>query len=469
MEKFEFDHEFQEVILQYTVTDRRGYKALQLYKDTYFDLMTHAAVAFALRKYYKKHKRVPDKPFLKEFVRHLYQSLSSFQKFTKDEKKEINELIERIYSGPTQGGDEIMDKVRKFAQFVNFKSKLETIDVLDYDSYDKAVNELKAALNIGRESETEYGTFVIDGIKDRAHKRDLYRQIYETPFKQLNHLLNGGGLTPHALVMLIGEAKRFKTGFLLNLCKYYMRRKKKIIYFDYENAEEALTIRSEQSIIGATQDDIAAGVLDDRLLKLFRKYKRLGAELVIKRLPAYTTSTADCQAYIDMLRTDKGITFDIAIFDYPDIMASMSGEKEETKRISEVYLDIKNFLAYNKMECGWVPSHTKATPQAQKHRATRYTQYDIAKAIDKIRHVDLALGLQESPEEIDANILRLEVVEVRNGKKGKALFWIEWDKQRTREFAKAEIKDYNDQFRISYDEEHEHREPPKRKPKKDDL
>ena len=471
-EKFEFDPEFQEVILKYTVTDRKGYKALQLYQDSYFTLLHHAAIAYALKKYFKKHKRVPEKPFLKEHVRALYTTNPEFRKFSKDDKKEVNDTIDKIYTEPVSGAEEILEKVRKFAQFVNFKEELEKIDVLDFDAYDTSINKLRAAINIGRQDETNHGIYLVEGMKDRAHRRDLYKQIFETPFKQLNNLLNGGGLTPAALVMLIGEAKRFKTGALLNIAKFYLRQKKKGVYFDYENAEEALTIRSEQGMIGASQEQVASGELDDKLLKLMRKYKRLGAELVIKRFPAYTSTVGDCQAFIDQEKQEKGITFDFAIWDYPDIMGSMSGEKDETKRISDVYLDIKNFLAFNKMECGWVPSHTKANPQAQRHRGTRYTQYDLAKCVDKIRHVDLALGLQESPEEIKANIIRLEWVEGRNGKKGKVLFWVDWEKQQIREFHKNEVREYNDSYKVYYEDEggpSEDRPAPKRKEKKSDL
>jgi hypothetical protein len=234
-EKFEFDPEFQEVILKFTVTDKKGYKALQLYSDTYFDMLHHAVIAAALKRYFKKNKKVPEKAFLKEYIRHLYNSHKDFAKVGKEDKKEINETIERIYDGPTTGGEEVLEKVRRFAQFVNFKAELEQINVLDYDQYEKSINKLKAAINIGREDEKESGIYVVGGMPDRAHKRDLVRLIYETPFRQLNKLLNSGGLAPGSLIMLMGEAKRFKTGLLLNLCKFFTstsRTQKKLSLLD---------------------------------------------------------------------------------------------------------------------------------------------------------------------------------------------------------------------------------------------
>jgi hypothetical protein len=67
--KFEFGTDFQELILQYTVTDPKGFKALELYDDTYFVLIPHSIIALALKRYYKKHKNIPEESYLREFLR----------------------------------------------------------------------------------------------------------------------------------------------------------------------------------------------------------------------------------------------------------------------------------------------------------------------------------------------------------------------------------------------------------------
>src|SRR5882757_4443140 len=97
--KFEFGIDFQELILQYTVTDKRGYKALELYEDGYFATLEHQVIAFALKKYYKKKKRIPEEPFLRETLRVLYTSSSKemFSALSEEDNDLIDKTISKLY------------------------------------------------------------------------------------------------------------------------------------------------------------------------------------------------------------------------------------------------------------------------------------------------------------------------------------------------------------------------------------
>lgn len=444
--KFEFGIDFQELILKYTVTEKKGYKALELYEDGYFGLLEHQVIAFALKKYYKKRKRVPEEPYLRETIRVLYVSSSRdlFSALTDDDRATIDNVISRIYQGGVADSDTVLDKCINFARYAKFKDEMEKVDINKYDSYSSAVEKLNAANSIGAALEDDYGTSVVAGIHDRAYKRDILTGINPTPFWQFNRLLNSGGLTMGAVVLIAAQAKRFKTGFLINICKSLMKRKRRIIYFDFENGESALTTRSEQSIIGVSQEEVTSGDMDEKLLKILRKYKRLGAELIIKRMVAYSDTTIQMQAFIDKCKRDLGITFTDCIIDYPDLQAATSGKTDEFNRISDAYVDNKNFAEKNQFLSTWVASHVKS--EAKKRRSSRYAQEDLAKCIDKIRHVDCALGLQESDEEIENGVMRLEVIDQRNGMRdGKMLFWVDLKKQTIKEFTKAQVKEYMDQ------------------------
>lgn len=443
--KFEFGIEFQELILQYTVTDKKGYKALELYEDSYFTTLHHAIIAYGLKKYYKKKKKVADEPILKEIIRVLYiKGKETFASLTESDRGTVDRIINRIYSRPLADPGEVVDKVINFARFVKFKEELEKIDITKFDSYEASIKNLRAANNIGNQIQEDYGVFIVKGMPERAHNRDKLSQVYPTPVWQFNKLLNAGGLSPGTVIMVAAEAKRFKTGFLINMARLYMRRKKRIIYFDFENGQEALTLRAEQSLINKDQASLISGDLDEKLLKLMRKYRRIGAELVVKRMRAYKDTTDDCQAFIDKLKQEFGVSFDVCVFDYPDVMASRSGQKDEVHRISDAYIDIKELADINQFECTFTASHV--TRGASKRRGSRYIADDLAKCIDKIRHVDIAIGIQESPDEMAAGMMRIEIIEQRNGTaNGNMLFWVDIQKQTMVEFTKTQVKEYKDQ------------------------
>lgn len=443
--KFEFGIDFQELILQYTVTDKKGFKALELYEDSYFTTLHHAIIAHGLKKYYKKKKRVAEEPILKEIIRVLYlKGKESFSVLTEGDKGVVDRIINRIYTRPVSDPSEVVDKVINFARFVKFKEEMEKIDITRFDSYEGSIKNLRAANNIGSQIQEDYGVFIVKDMPERAHNRDKLSQVYPTPFWQWNKLTNSGGFSPGTVVMVAAEAKRFKTGFLINVSRFYMRRRKRIIYFDFENGQQALTLRTEQSLMTKDQASIVSGDLDNKLLKLMRKYKRIGAELHIKRMRAYKETTDDCQNYLDKLKQEFGITFDVCIIDYPDVMASRSGQKEEVHRISDVYIDIKELADINQFECTFTASHV--TREAAKRRGTKYQQQDLSKCIDKIRHVDIAIGIQETEEERQAGMMRLEIIEQRNGTaNGNMLFWVDIEKQSMHEFTKTQVKEYRDQ------------------------
>lgn len=445
--KFEFGIDFQEVILRYTVTDKKGYKALELYEDSYFGSIHHAVIAFALKKYYKKRKRTPEEPFLRETIRVLYVSSSKemFSALSDDDREIIDNTITKIYQGLVADAHVVLEKCINFARYAKFKEELEQVDINKYDSYEAALSKLKAANNIGSMLEDDYGTSVVSGIHDRAYKRDQLETVHPTPFWQFNRLLNSGGLTTGSVILVAAQAKRFKTGFLLNVAKYLMRRKRRIIYIDFENGEQALTTRTEQSLLGVVQEQVTSGDMDEKLLKLLRKYKRLGAECIIKRMPAYIATMDTVQTFMDKCKVDLGIEFTDGIIDFPDLAAAISGNTEEVHRISDVYVDVKNWAAHNNLQSVWCPSHVKG--EAKKRRGTRYVQEDLAKCIDKMRHVDVALGLQESEEEKEAGVMRIEIMDQRNGMSdGRMLFWVDMAKQQMKEFTKHQVKEYIEQL-----------------------
>lgn len=442
--KFEFGIDFQELILKYTVTEKKGYKLLELYDDTYFVLTPHAVIAYGLKKYYKKKKRVPEETYLRETLRSLdYSQKDVFENVTDEDRASLDNIITKLYSGTVADATLIVEKCINFARYVKFKEEMEKIDINRYDSYEQSLNKLRDANNIGSTIQEDYGVLVVEGIKERAHKRDQLVVSQPTPFWQFNKLLNSGGTTKGNVILIAAEAKRFKTGFMINVCRYLMRRKRKVIYFDLENGQNALVLRAEQSIIRASQMEVASGELDERLLKVLRKYRRLGAEMMIKRMPAYQTTTDDLQAYLDKVKRDLGLTFTDCVIDFPDLMASLSGTKEDTQRISDAYVDVKNFAELNQFDSTFVASHV--TREAAKRRGTIYIQNDLAKCIDKMRHVDIALGLQENEEEMQQGVIRMEIMEQRNGGKGRMYFWVNFEKQLMTEFNHKEVKAINKQ------------------------
>ena len=216
--------------------------------------------------------------------------------------------------------------------------------------------------------------------------------------------------------------------------------RKNVFIADLENGEDELSLRFEQAIALEDKRAILSGECDQKVQRILRKYKRLGGDIFIKRYPAMST-IYDFQEDIDRLYRDLGMRFQILIVDYVGNMNSTTKKQDDFGRISDAYLDISNFALTNKIEHVWTPHHV--TRDAKKREGTKYTENDIAKCIDIIRHVQAVYGLNRNEYELEEGIMRMELVVQRDGQPwGRALFHSDQKIQRVDEYSGKEIKEY---------------------------
>lgn len=446
-QKFQFGIDFQQAILNFIVNDRDGYKAIDLVDDSYFVIITHAIICKGLKTFWKNKKRLPSKPLLNEEIRKLL-TRKDFKLVREEEKEEINRIVDYIYSTPVKDSDEILNNIITFARYVNLRYITENHNLNDYNSYNDFAAKIQKATNIGNGLNDDLGIFLVEGARDRAIQRQMGYEVVELPYWQLNRTLNGGGVEKGSIIMIMARQKRFKTGMLVNWSRQNMGRKKKGFYVDLENGAMMIATRMDQSLMKATKKDILQGTIDDRMFKQYRKYKRIKSELVIKRFPGGNRTTVHhIQAWLDKLRLEHGITFDYGVIDYPDVMGATTGRQEDDKRISDVYIDLKNLAIDNNLDYILTASHTKNDKETKKRAGTKYHGEDVAKCTDKVRHCDMILGLQESEDEKEQGVMRLEIVDQRDGDSdGRVYLWVDIQKQLAWEFSKKEVEGVYEQL-----------------------
>lgn len=449
VDKFKFGIDFQELILNFLISDRNGYKAIELIEDSYFGLVSHGIIFRALKTFWKNKKRIPSKELLNEKIRLLYESREFAKLVIEEDKQDISRIVDTLYSKTPKDGDEILTSIISFARYINVKAHIENQDIEDFDKYGDFLNSLQKSIQIGNELDDDLGTFLVAGAKDRINKRALGFEVTPLPWRQLNRTLNAGGVEKGSLIMIMAEQKRFKTGIAINWGRQEMKKRRRGFYVDFENGELAIATRGDQGILTATKREVLEGKLDEKMMRTYRKYKRIGSELVIKRFPAYKTSTKTIQAWLDRIRLQHGIIFDYGIVDYGDLGAATSGRVEDDKRISDFYIDLKNLAIDNNLDYILTLSHVKRDKDTIKRKSTVYLSSDVAKAIDKCRHCDMILGLQENDEEKEAGVMRLEVVDQRDGCQGRVLLKVDISKQLATEFSVSQEEEYYAQ--LGYD------------------
>lgn len=460
--KFQYTTEWQYDLLKYITTDRDGYKALIKIQDDYFTLIEHQIIALSLKDYYKKNIKVPGETILREEVIRLMNSREFSKLITREDENEIMKIIPTLYNGMVKDGEEIYNMCKKFSSFMRLKKVLEDIDPRDWEQYNQYAWKFQIAIEDEDEQLKREESFLFRDVIQRQIRRNEIKTIVPTPFRQINEITNAWGYEKGSIIVILDKQKKGKTTMLINVAKGYVRMGKKVLYLDLENGKDSIFSRFEQTISNSTKDKIISGEMDQLIRKKFRKYKRIGGEVVVERIPTGTDTNYIQHSIIDKYYREYGIKFDIIIVDYAAKMGSRSKKKDDTERISDVYNDLSDLALKNNIDHLWTANHV--TREGAKSRMkTRYQGEDIAKCIDIVRHVHAIFGLNRAPEEEEEGYLRMELVEQRDGKPfGRGVFLMNYDTQTAKELTKQQRDEYDKIFSSITEED-----PKERKTKKE--
>lgn len=452
--KFDFSPEFQFEILRYTALDKNGNKIVNLYDDSYFTLLEHSVIAYTFRRYYKKHKRVPGKPVMLDEINNTFNSRQFVNNLTDDDHKKVLDLVKnKLYKRPVQDGDDIIKKTERFSQFVDLKHEIENVNLLDFDSYDVFAKKVQKAISPRLAKLEERGSFLIKDIRYRQLKRKDHNPIIPTPYRQLNRLTNAGGYSRGSILVVADLAKRFKTGALVNIALGYLKMFN-VLVIDLDNGEDEFMMRVEQSMVGKTKSQLLSGDHDKSIQKSMRRRKRLGRELIVKKMPSLITNAQHIGNYIDYLYSEYGIRVEILIIDYIGKMGCVSGKESLHERVGEAYIDVSNLALEKGIIHVWTGAHINK--EGEKRSTSRYKATDLAASLDISRHVQAMFGLNRTEAEDQNNLQRMEIIDQRDGKpNGRAVFGYNRDTQRMWELSGEELKDYQETYTDILDESDE--------------
>ena len=459
MDKFQYDIDFQWDIIRFIINDKYGAEVIPMLQSGNFTLIEHSVIYETIHQYYKERNKIPSKTIFKERLRKTLYESDFAKDLLKKEKEDVFKITHNLFQSP-QDSDFLFDEIRKFKKFCDVNDIIETHDLKNIENYDSLLLKLEGAITDRFDRKEKLGKGLIRDLQDRQIDRIVNKSVVECPFQQLNNLTNAGGYPKGSIIVLLDNPKRFKTGMMINFAKGYMKLRKKVLYIDLENGEEEILTRIEQSIMVEGKRDILSGQHNERVNKLLKRYKRLGSETVVKRLPGFSNCN-DIQAVIDSEYRDYGNQFDVVIVDYAAQMQSIRPKDDDFNRISDVYVELSNLAHKNDLDAIITANHI--VRKAERRSKTRYEANDIAKCIDIVRHAQVILGLNRDEIDLEENFIRLEFVEQSDGKpSGHAVFELDVSNQNVKELNQEQLKDYRlakQELSDDDDEEYNHNKP----------
>ena len=442
-DKFTFSIEFQLEVLRFLIQGKESLLYIPKIKPGYFTLIEHSILVEALIKFVKKYQRIPSEVLMIEQVKTLLEGKDYTDLVTKEDIPNIHKLISELYNKPLKDVDIVLENIHKFIAYIELKALNESMDFSDYNSYEIYQAKLTKILQNSKPQKKDEPLLMVSGTAMRQLMRKVDPDVVPTPFWQLNKLGNGDGYPKNSLFVLIDRPKRRKTFALINIARGYLAMKKNVLYIDTENGKNQLMDRMIQSTLNKTKREMLTGDYDKMEQRHMRKYKRLGVEFIVERVPA---TIADCNTIKNLVRkleSEKGIKVHVIMIDYAAKLASISRDKDDVERINNVYIDIDNMGDELGLDAIWTAQHV--TREGAKHQETRYEDNDIASAISIIRNAKCVMGLNSTQDEEEHNIMRMEVVVQRDGvPTGRVMFNMDPERQRMKEFSKEARDKYDE-------------------------
>lgn len=442
-DKFTFSIEFQLEVLRFLIQGKESLLYIPKIKPGYFTLIEYSILVEALIKFVKKYQRIPSEVLMIEQVKTLLEGKDYTDLVTKEDIPNIHKLISELYNKPLKDVDIVLENIHKFIAYIELKALNESMDFSDYNSYEIYQAKLTKILQNSKPQKKDEPLLMVSGTAMRQLMRKVDPDVVPTPFWQLNKLGNGDGYPKNSLFVLIDRPKRRKTFALINIARGYLAMRKNVLYIDTENGKNQLMDRMIQSTLNKTKREMLTGDYDKMEQRHMRKYKRLGVEFIVERVPA---TIADCNTIKNLVRkleSEKGIKVHVIMIDYAAKLASISRDKDDVERINNVYIDIDNMGDELGLDAIWTAQHV--TREGAKHQETRYEDNDIASAISIIRNAKCVMGLNSTPDEEEHNIMRMEVVVQRDGvPTGRVMFNMDPERQRMKEFSKEARAKYDE-------------------------
>lgn len=442
--KFSFTPDFQLEILRFILRDKEGGLVLRRVKSSYLVLIEHALIFEGISKYFKKQGKMPSENILKQVIKELLESKAYVDLVTKDDLPSIQKLISNLYHIPLSDSEYIKERIYQFSTYVEMKNLNDSFDLDNFEQYEEYSRKIEKVLQKSKPKKEDEPLYMIRDVTERQFKRQSEPSVIPCPYRQLNDLTNAGGYPEHSVNVILDKPKAKKTFFMVNLARGYLRMKKSVLYIDTENGQDQIMDRFIQSSINKTKKELYSGEYDKLEAKHLRKLARFGVELVVERVPAMITNVTYIREKIIQLR-NQGIDIRVLMVDYAGKLASISRDREDFERISNVYVDLQNLAEELHLDIIWTAHHI--TREGKKHRLTRYDENDISGSIAIVRNAQVIMGLNSTEQEEKDNILRAEIVVQRDGlPSGRALFKCDVERQRCTEFTKEQRKQYDEVY-----------------------
>jgi replicative DNA helicase len=421
---YEFDADFQQKITALLIRDTPFAQITDgLIRPEFFENAGHAALVKVVTGYFARYKKAPgDKTTLASVMKDAIR-----EKVLPPELARMAiAIIPAIYETDVSDREYVADQVATFARIQAVtKAILDSVALVEKRDVDTAVSLIRKAGDTGVVLNTgayDYAEMMKLRTRERIDRAAGIRPPtgITTGFPALDDYLYHKGWGRRELAVLMGGPKAGKSMAMITFGINAIAAGYRVLYVTLEVAASIIAERMDANIA-----ERAMFELGSHIHEVQEKVEAFMAKAAPFIIHEYPTGTSDLRRLIEHYKAN-GITFDLVIIDYADLMAPERVTDNVQENSKSVYVNLRGLA----MQEGFALLTATQTNREGAKKAVA-TMTDIAEDINKVRIADIIISINKTEDEIKMNQARLYFAASRN-QRGNFAIRIEQDIDRAK-------------------------------------
>jgi len=393
-----FGKDFQENLCQLILQDiefaDRIYEVLDI---NFLELKYLQVFVYKIKEYKEKYKTHPSIEIMKSIVR---AGLNNENELV---QKQVRDFFARMIATEVKDVNYIQDTAIDFCRKQTLKRAiLKSVDLLQRSSFDEIQKLINDSMHLGIAN--DYGH---DYVKDFEKRFEFKaRNPITSGWKEIDNICKGG-MGKGELGVVISPTGVGKSMVLVHLGAEAVKLGKTVVHYTLELQETIIASRYDSCITG-----VSLGELSQYKDLIYESVKNVKGHLIIKEYPTKSASTNTIRTHLAKLK-QRGITPDMIIVDYADLLRPISFLKEKRMELESIYEDLRAIAQENNCPC-WTASQTNRSGL----NAEVITMASISEAFNKCFVADFIFSVSRTAEDKNTNTGRIFIAKNRNGQDG---------------------------------------------------
>lgn len=410
---YEFDQLFQRKIAALYLRDSKfAQKARDLVRPEYFSENAAGVLVRIAQNHQKTYKTIPDFRILPTIIKDEIAA----RRIRPDMIEPVNKMIKEVMNFDLSNPGFVRDQITDFAKHQAIeKAMFDALPLLEKRDWDKIGTIFDEARRVGVITDSEDYDYWKE-ITSRTQKREdfkagkIVRDGITTGYSGIDAYLYHGGWGRKELSCIMGPAKSGKSLSLGDFTKNAAIAGHNTFYGSCEVACSIISDRLDAAI-----SDTLIRELHKDPAAVEAAITKIGAgsgALKMREFPSGQLKPSQLHRVLEEYRND-GIVFDLVTVDYADILASEYRSDSLQENLRTIYIDLRA-LAFEMNAAFLTATQTnRAGATATTAKAT-----DVGDDFNKVRTVDVLIGINATDAEKKSNEARLFWAASRNTEDG---------------------------------------------------